>query len=85
MKVDVEKGSTSVGNVVPASEIYKEVIRLTYGQDCQGELKQVSLGHEFVTDVLQLQFHPVPQNKVDPVWFTSLACVRLVQKVQPKC
>ena len=45
-----------------------------YGQDCQGELKQVSLGHEFVTDVLQLQFHPVPQNKVDPVWFTySLA------------
>ena len=47
-----------------------------YGQDCQGKLKPVSLGHEFVTDVLQLQFHPVPQNKVDPVWFTySLASV----------
>ncbi len=45
-----------------------------YGQDCHGTLELVSLGHEFVTDVLQLQFHLVPQNEVDAVWFTySLA------------
>lgn len=31
------------------------------GQQCSGTLEQVSLGHEFVTDVLQLQFHPAPQ------------------------
>ena len=31
------------------------------GQDCHGTLENVSLGQEFVTDVLQLQFHRVPQ------------------------
>lgn len=44
------------------------------GEDCQGTLEQVSLGHEFVTDVLQLQFHPKPKEEVDPLWFAySLA------------
>jgi ATP-dependent helicase YprA (DUF1998 family) len=44
------------------------------GQECHGTLAQVSLGHEFVTDVLQLQFRRVPQNLTDPVWFAfSLA------------
>ena len=32
------------------------------GQDCRGTLEQVSLGHEFETDVLQLQFHPSPPS-----------------------
>ncbi|MBI4304400.1 MAG: DEAD/DEAH box helicase [Chloroflexi bacterium] len=46
-----------------------------YGQDCQGTLEQVSLGHEFVTDVLQLQFHPEPAGDREHVWFAySLAC-----------
>jgi hypothetical protein len=27
-----------------------------YGEDCTGTLENVSLGHEFVTDVLQIQF-----------------------------
>ncbi len=44
------------------------------GQECRGTLDQVSLGHEFVTDVLRLQFRSVPQSSVDRVWFTfSLA------------
>ncbi len=44
------------------------------GQDCGGTLEQVSLGQEFVTDVLQLQFHPIPQNVMDIGSFTfSLA------------
>ena len=44
------------------------------GQDCHGTLENVSLGQEFVTDVLQLQFHPVPQAGTDFVSFAfSLA------------
>jgi len=35
------------------------------GRECRGTLEQVSLGHEFVTDVLQLQFHPLPQSGTD--------------------
>lgn len=50
-----------------------------YGQDCRGTLEQVSLGHEFVTDVLQLQFHPQPENSVDPVWFTYSLAYALVE------
>ncbi len=50
-----------------------------YGQDCQGTLEQVSLGHEFVTDVLQLQFHPEPPNNADPVWFTYSLAYALVE------
>lgn len=52
-----------------------------YDQDCRGTLAQVSLGHEFVTDVLQLRFHPMPEPGApatasfsDTVWFAySLA------------
>lgn len=48
--------------------------RTPQGQDCHGTLEQVSLGHEFVTDVLQLQFHSIPQNGTDIVSFAfSLA------------
>jgi len=50
-----------------------------YGQDCGGTLKQVSLGHEFVTDVLQLQFNLDPQNVADPAWFTYSLAYALVE------
>jgi len=44
------------------------------GQDCHGTLENVSLGHEFVTDVVQLQFHRAPQTGTDFVSFAfSLA------------
>jgi len=50
-----------------------------YGQDCHGTLEQVSLGHEFVTDVLQLQFHPMPEGGIDAVWFTYSLAYALVE------
>jgi hypothetical protein len=50
-----------------------------YGQDCYGTLEQVSLGHEFVTDVLQLQFHPKPDGDMEPVWFAYSLAYALVE------
>lgn len=39
------------------------------GQDCRGMLDNVTLGHEFVTDVLQLQFQPGLPGGGDTVSF----------------
>jgi superfamily II DNA/RNA helicase len=50
-----------------------------YGQDCHGTLQQVSLGHEFVTDVLQLQFFPEPERGIDLVWFAYSIAYALVE------
>jgi hypothetical protein len=50
-----------------------------YGQDCSGMLEQVSLGYEFVTDVLQLQFHPTPEGSIEPVWFAYSLAYALVE------
>lgn len=51
-----------------------------YGQDCRGTLEQVSLGHEFVTDVLQLQFlYPRLEEEIDPVWFAYSIAYALVE------
>jgi hypothetical protein len=50
-----------------------------YGQECRGTLDQVSLGHVFVTDVLQLQFHPEPEEGTKPVWFAYSLAYALVE------
>lgn len=50
-----------------------------YGQDCRGTLEQVSLGHEFVTDVLQLQFNLKPEDAIDYVWFAHSLAYALVE------
>ncbi len=50
-----------------------------YGQDCHGTLEMVSLGHEFVTDVLQLQFHPNLEADVEPIWFGYSLAYALVE------
>jgi len=50
-----------------------------YGQDCHGTLEQVSLGHEFVTDVLQLQFLPKPDGNMEAVWFAYSLAYALVE------
>jgi hypothetical protein len=51
-----------------------------YGQECHGTLERVSLGHEFVTDVLQLQFlHPTPAGSIEPVWFAYSLAYALVE------
>jgi len=49
----------------------KKTHKTPYGQDCHGKLDQVSLGHEFVTDVLQLQFHP--QSIPSPIMVSERA------------
>ncbi|NQT84567.1 DUF1998 domain-containing protein [bacterium] len=49
------------------------------GQDCRETLEQVSLGHEFVTDVLQVQFHPEPKGDMGPVWFAHSLAYALVE------
>jgi superfamily II DNA/RNA helicase len=51
-----------------------------YGQECNGTLEHVSLGHEFETDVLQLQFHRFPEEKtLDPIWFAYSLAYALVE------
>jgi hypothetical protein len=50
-----------------------------YGQDCHGTLEQVSLGHEFVTDVLQLQFHRKLDGDMEAVWFAYSLAYALVE------
>ncbi|NLH89560.1 MAG: DEAD/DEAH box helicase [Treponema sp.] len=40
-----------------------------YGEDCSGTLEQVSLGHEFITDVLQIQFLEPLQDNTEGIWF----------------
>jgi hypothetical protein len=49
------------------------------GQDCYGTLEQVSLGHEFVTDVLQLQFHSSPRADADRISFAFSLAYSLVE------
>ncbi len=50
-----------------------------YGQTCHGMLEQVSLGHEFVTDVLQLRFPPTSPAGVEPVSFAYSLAYALVE------
>lgn len=47
-----------------------------YGRDCSGQLDRVALGHEFLTDVVKMQFHGSPPlgRADDGIWFAySLA------------
>lgn len=50
-----------------------------YGQACRGTLQLVSLGHEFVTDVVQLQFHSLPEWDSNPAWFAYSVAAALVE------
>lgn len=51
-----------------------------YGETCSGTLEQVSLGHEFVTDVLQLRFLlGLPKGDIDGVWFAFSLAYALVE------
>jgi len=53
--------------------------RTPYGRDCYGTLKLVSLGHEFVTDVLKLQFLLKPDEEINPIWFAYSLAYALVE------
>lgn len=49
--------------------------RSPFGRECKGMLDHVALGHQFVTDVLKVQFHPKPSDGIAPLWFSySLSC-----------
>ena len=51
-----------------------------YGENCSGTLDHISLGHEFVTDVLQFKF-PLElfQEDIDNVWFAYSLAYALLQ------
>jgi hypothetical protein len=53
--------------------------RTPQGKECRGTLEQVSLGHEFVTDVLQLQLHHAPPNGLDIVHFAFSLAYAIVE------
>jgi len=51
-----------------------------YGEICSGTLEQVSLGHEFMTDVLRVQFLlELPQYDFYGVWFAYSLAYALVE------
>ncbi len=50
-----------------------------YGEACSGTLEQVSLGHEFVTDVLRIQFLLDPPTNIDSVQFAYSLAYALVE------
>ena len=53
-----------------------------YGENCFGTLEHVSLGHEFVTDVIQIQFLlGLLQNDIDGVWFAYSLAYALIEGV----
>jgi glutaredoxin-related protein len=59
---------------------HKSKHKTPYGEHCSGRPEQVSLGHEFVTDVLRLQFclEP-PRRDMEPVWFAYSLAYALVE------
>lgn len=50
-----------------------------FGQECRGTFEQVSLGHEFVTDILKLQFLPKLQASEDSLHFAYSLASALVE------
>lgn len=50
-----------------------------FGQSCHGRLSQVSLGHEFVTDVLQVRFRERPDADIDFAWFAHSLAYALLE------
>lgn len=53
-----------------------------YGENCSGTLERVSLGHEFITDVLQIRFlFKLPQDNTEGIWFAYSLAYALVEGV----
>jgi hypothetical protein len=51
------------------------------GQDCRGKLDLVSLGHEFVTDVVELRFHRGFFDVIDQIWFGYSLAYALIEGI----
>lgn len=62
---------------VPLPKKLTKPHQTSFGRECSGTLDRVALGHEFLTDVLRLQFHKLPTPPIASeglIWFTySLA------------
>ncbi len=52
-----------------------------YGRPCSGSLQRVSLGHEFVTDILRLDFLLPVSGAGDPMWFSYSLAYALLEGV----
>ena len=50
-----------------------------FGRDCRGKLEHTALGHEFVTDVLKIQFHSRQPEGIDSLWFAYSMSYALVE------
>ena len=50
-----------------------------YGEKCSGTLERVSLGHEFITDVLQIRFVLPFQDNTEGIWFAYSLAYALVE------
>ncbi len=51
-----------------------------YGENCSGTLERVSLGHEFITDVIQIRFlFDLPQDNTKGIWFAYSLAYALVE------
>lgn len=51
-----------------------------YGENCFGTLERVSLGHEFITDVLQIRFLlELLQDNTEGIWFAYSLAYALVE------
>jgi len=51
-----------------------------YGESCPGTLERFSLGHEFITDVLQIRsLYKLPQDNTEGVWFAYSLAYALVE------
>lgn len=50
-----------------------------FGRECKGVLEHVALGHEFVTDILKVQFHLKQPEGMEPLWFAYSLSYALVE------
>lgn len=53
--------------------------RTPYGQECHGRLQQLALGHQFLTDVLEVQFKSLAPADANPLWLGYSLAYALVE------
>ncbi|MGB7281314.1 MAG: DEAD/DEAH box helicase [Candidatus Acidiferrum sp.] len=67
---------------VPLPKPLTKPHQTSFGRDCRGTLDRVALGHEFLTDVLRLQFHKLPTPPIPSeglIWFTYALAYALLE------
>ncbi len=67
---------------VPLPKPLTKPHQTSFGRDCRGTLDRVALGHEFLTDVLRLQFHKLPSPPIASeglIWFAYALAYALLE------